>query len=124
MARKDQIAPGPEGPAVARSFFIWAVRPDCEVVVPETQIPNSIHPATVDEPVLLLYVEEVVRITGLARSTLFFFVKLGKFPAPVKPGGPGTRRIAWLADEVRGWLAKRVRERDSHKPNKRKSPKD
>ncbi len=46
----------------------------------------------------------VLAKTGLSRSTLYAYIALGLFP---KQRHLGVRRIAWLASEVRAWMASR-----------------
>ena len=46
----------------------------------------------------------VVAKTGLSRSTLYAYVAIGLFP---KQRRLGVRRVAWLASEVRAWIASR-----------------
>ncbi len=46
----------------------------------------------------------VVAKTGLSRSTLYAYVSIGLFP---KQRRLGVRRIAWLASDVRAWMASR-----------------
>lgn len=52
---------------------------------------------------------DVKAATGLARSTVYKYVKQGFFPAPVSLGG---RSVAWVEVEVQAWIADRIRERD------------
>ena len=52
---------------------------------------------------------EVKAATGLARSTIYKYVKQGLFPAPVSLGG---RAVAWVEGEVAAWIDDRIRERD------------
>ena len=54
----------------------------------------------------LLRLPEVLRITGLARSTLFAMVARGEFPPPVHIG---PRAVAWREDEVWAWVESRPR---------------
>jgi prophage regulatory protein len=49
-------------------------------------------------------VQTVVAKTGLARSTIYGYVKIGLFP---KQRSLGVRRVAWLASEVRAWMVSR-----------------
>ena len=49
---------------------------------------------------------QVEQRTGLSRSTLYQYIKDGKFPKPV-PLGP--RAVGWLEAEVRDWIATRIR---------------
>jgi prophage regulatory protein len=46
----------------------------------------------------------VLAKTGLSRSTLYAYVAIGLFP---KQRRLGVRRVAWLASEVRTWIATR-----------------
>ena len=39
-------------------------------------------------------------MTGLPRSTLYFFVKQGTFPAPIKIG---VRSVGWLESDIAAW---------------------
>ncbi|THG82987.1 AlpA family transcriptional regulator [Pseudomonas sp. A-1] len=52
---------------------------------------------------------DVKAATGLARSTIYKYVKQGSFPMPVSLGG---RSVAWVESEVVAWIAARIRERD------------
>jgi prophage regulatory protein len=54
--------------------------------------------------------KEVERRTGLPTSTLYDKVKRGEFPKPV-PLGP--QIVGWVEDEVDGWQAQRIAERDT-----------
>ena len=49
----------------------------------------------------LLSLPEVVRLTGLSRSTLYRKVKEGDFPLPVKLG---KRAVGWRESEVIAWI--------------------
>jgi prophage regulatory protein len=46
----------------------------------------------------------VMAKTGLSRSTLYAYVANGLFP---RQRHLGVRRIAWLASEIRAWIASR-----------------
>lgn len=52
----------------------------------------------------LLRRPEVESLTGLSRSTLYDWMKRGKFPQPVKLG---TRLVAWRENDIGGWLESR-----------------
>lgn len=52
---------------------------------------------------------DVKDATGLARSTIYKYVKQGIFPAPVSLGG---RAVAWVEGEIAAWIAAKIRERD------------
>lgn len=42
-----------------------------------------------------------MQLTGLSRSTIYLYIKLGKFPAPLKIG---ERAVAWINVEIEDWL--------------------
>jgi prophage regulatory protein len=50
--------------------------------------------------------EDVCRIVGIDKSTLFRLRKAGHFPRPIRLGG---NSIAWVESEVVDWLASRPR---------------
>ena len=52
----------------------------------------------------VLSIQEVVGIVGLSRSTILRRVESGEFPAPINLGGPKSRRIGWLSDEIYVWM--------------------
>lgn len=56
----------------------------------------------------LIRLKEVMRITGLARSTIYKFIRTQSFPTPVPLGG---RAVAWVDGEVQEWIATRVSQR-------------
>ena len=59
-------------------------------------------PQTKDEE--LWSVRMIAAKTGLARSTIYAYVKQGHFPRQRRLG-PG--RVGWRASEVRAWIAAR-----------------
>jgi prophage regulatory protein len=52
----------------------------------------------------LIDLYEVVRRTGLSRSTIYNYISAGLFPRPRKLG---LRRVAWLESDVNAWIAER-----------------
>lgn len=60
-----------------------------------------------------LRLNDVKALTGLGRSTIYKYIKLGTFPDAVKLGG---RSVAWIEAEVMAWIAERIRERDQQTP--------
>lgn len=52
----------------------------------------------------------VIESTGLARSTIYKLIGLGKFPMPVPLSG---RSVGWVESEVHGWIHSRIEVRDS-----------
>jgi prophage regulatory protein len=59
----------------------------------------------------ILRFREVVKKTGLSRSTVYGRIRTGEFPSPV-PLGP--RAVGFIADEVEGWLSERMKSRCIH----------
>lgn len=53
--------------------------------------------------------EEVERVTGLRRSSIYYLMSHGQFPKPVKLGR--AHAVAWLQSEVKSWQESRVAER-------------
>ncbi len=46
--------------------------------------------------------------TGLPRSTIYLYMKQGRFPKPVKLGA---RAVGWVESEIDAWLKSRLDER-------------
>lgn len=53
----------------------------------------------------LIRLPSVIRMTGLARSTIYREIAAGRFPECVKVGA---RASAWLESEVQDWIQQRV----------------
>jgi len=53
----------------------------------------------------VLRVAEVMKLTGLSRTTLWKLARAGSFPKPVKLTG---RAMGWKASAVAAWLAERT----------------
>lgn len=53
----------------------------------------------------ILRLPEVVKNTGLSRSTIYLRISQGRFPKPVCLGG---RAVGWLEAEVQEWLRERI----------------
>jgi len=64
---------------------------------------KSMH--TIESPQRLLRLPEVIRQTGLARSTIYDAIRAQNFPASVPLGG---RNVAWVSTEVSQWVADRI----------------
>lgn len=56
----------------------------------------------------LIRLEQVKARTGLSRSTLYAYVREGRFPAPV---AISERCVAWVEGEIDGWIAERIASR-------------
>ncbi|HBO8907576.1 TPA: helix-turn-helix transcriptional regulator [Pseudomonas aeruginosa] len=57
----------------------------------------------------IIRLKEVVRFTGLARSTIYKLIGSGDFPKPVPLVG---RCVGWVDSEVHNWILARIEERD------------
>lgn len=49
--------------------------------------------------------KQVQARTGLARSTIYHYIKAGTFPRPI-PLGP--RAVGWLESDVSDWISERI----------------
>jgi len=49
----------------------------------------------------VLRFKKVSEATGLPRSTVYLYMRLGKFPKPVKLG---IRSVGWIESEIQDWL--------------------
>jgi prophage regulatory protein len=54
----------------------------------------------------ILRIAEVLRTSGLSRSTIYRLVAVGEFPAPVKLAASA---VGWREAEIREWLESRRR---------------
>lgn len=57
----------------------------------------------------ILRIKDVIRITGLSRTTIWRYIKNGTFPKPISLGGPGSRCVGWYAHEIQAYLDSRPR---------------
>ena len=53
----------------------------------------------------ILKLPEVIQITGLARSTIYLWMKDKAFPTQIKLG---ERSVGWLEKDIQGWLDQRI----------------
>ena len=98
-------------PALATS----QLAPDVQgrTIVPATDLTpgghsQAAHPADqlmAAQPILLR-LPMVIRITGLARSTIYKLISQNQFPVPIKLS---KRAVAWLQSEIENWVSSRVR---------------
>lgn len=59
------------------------------------------EPTTENTTPVFLRLDEVLRRTGLKRSTAYALAQQGLFPRPIHPHG--TRSSVWLAHEIIAW---------------------
>lgn len=64
--------------------------------------------ARVGPPVRLLKRPEVEARVALTRTTIYNYIREGKFPRPVTLG---VRNVAWLESEIEAWIASRIEAR-------------
>ena len=57
----------------------------------------------------LLKLQQVMAITGLARSTVYRYCTEKDFPRPVQLGN---RNVAWVEAEIQEWLEQKIHQRD------------
>ncbi len=59
----------------------------------------------------ILRIKEVIRLTGLSRSTIYKRVnsQTESFPTPVSLGGG---LVGWVEEEVNAWILEAVQKRD------------
>ena len=61
---------------------------------------------TPDPPPRLMRADDVVTLTGLAKSTIYRLMSISQFPAAVKIG---PRAVRWRVEEVQAWIRERSR---------------
>ena len=70
--------------------------------------PSATDTATTVEVVvmqpLVLRLDDVMRVTGLRRSTLYKLMQEGVFPPPCRLS---TRRVGWRSTDIEEWTASR-----------------
>ena len=54
-----------------------------------------------------LRIHEVKRQVGLGRSAIYMKIKSGEFPKPYPLSDSG-RAVAWISDEIDGWIQSRI----------------
>lgn len=53
-------------------------------------------------PATILRLHDVLKRTGLARSTLYLWMSLGRFPRQISLGG---HSVGWLEADIDQWIA-------------------
>ncbi len=56
----------------------------------------------------VLRIKSVITMTGIPRSTIYSYMKDGKFPKPIKLG---ERSVGWLEDDLLAWINNLCQER-------------
>lgn len=60
---------------------------------------------TTYDPAKMLRVQEVLKKTGIKRSTIYSMVAAGRFPKPIQLSA---RMGVWPEDVIDNWLAERI----------------
>ncbi|AIW13315.1 AlpA family transcriptional regulator [Vibrio tubiashii] len=58
----------------------------------------------------IIRLKEVIKMTGLSRSTIYERMSMEEFPASINLGGSA---VGWLESEVCKWIESRIQNRDS-----------
>jgi len=58
----------------------------------------------------LMRLKDVIKNTGLGRSTVYKYIAEGRFPKPVSLGD---RAVGWVDSEVDDWIMARIEQRDT-----------
>ena len=105
--------PAPQTTAPARATSQFAPDVQGRTILPATNLAPGGHPQAAQaadqimaaQPILLR-LPMVMRITGLARSTIYKLISQNQFPVPIKLS---KRAVAWLQSEIETWVSSRVR---------------
>jgi len=57
----------------------------------------------------VIKLKDVINTTGLSRSSIYAYMAKGVFPKPIQLG---PRAVAWVEEEVQGWLQVRLDDRN------------
>ncbi len=57
----------------------------------------------------IIRLKEVIKMTGLSRSTIYRHIAAGLFPKQAPLIG---RSVGFLESEIQGWISARIQERD------------
>ena len=55
----------------------------------------------------IVRIDEVIKMVGLSRTSIWRRIKDHDFPAPVLLGGPKTRAVGWRRADIEKWIANR-----------------
>jgi prophage regulatory protein len=59
-------------------------------------------------PRTVLRIVDVERQTGLARATIYYFIKRGMFPRPIPLG---LKSVGWLQEDINQWVRDKIAKR-------------
>jgi len=57
----------------------------------------------------ILRIKEVEHLTGLGKSTIYYFIERGEFPRPVRLG---KKTVGWHERDIKEWILSRPPMRD------------
>jgi len=71
----------------------------------------SVNPLSQQRRLLMriIRLREVMSATGLARATIYKYMRESAFPRPVSLGD---RCVGWIESEIQDWIFERIEERD------------
>ena len=55
----------------------------------------------------ILRIQDVVKMVGLSRTSIWRRIRSGDFPQPILLGGDGSRAVGWHRAEIERWLESR-----------------
>lgn len=53
----------------------------------------------------ILRLPEVIKVTGLPRTTIYYFMKNGRFPNSISLSA---RLVGWLESDVQDWISSKI----------------
>lgn len=56
----------------------------------------------------VIKLKDVIDTTGLSKSSIYAYMVRGEFPKPIQLG---PRAVAWVEEEVQGWLTSKLEQR-------------
>ena len=55
----------------------------------------------------IMRLDELTKVLGLSKSTIWRRIRQGEFPPPIRLGGEKARAVGWPREVVREWLNER-----------------
>lgn len=62
----------------------------------------------IQQPEYFLRLSDVMKRTGLSRSSIYLNIKKGHFPKNISIG---SRSVGWLESEINAWMQSRIQQR-------------
>ena len=54
----------------------------------------------------ILRLPDVIKRTGLSKSTIYLYIEHGKFPAQIRLG---SRSVGWIEAQIDGWINQQIK---------------